>query len=415
MKIVGLVTEYNPFHNGHLYHLEKSKSLTNSDYSISVMSGNFVQRGEPALVDKWTRAKMAVDNGVDLVIELPVIYACQSAELFAYGAIKLLDNLGIVNFLCFGSEANDIEILDSIATILVNEPEQYQKYLKESLNKGNSFPSAREYALISYMKDLGFKNYQDLKNIMSSPNNILGIEYLKALYKINSSIVPYTIKRKGASYNNISLTGNISSATAVREEILKSTCIQVIKDAVPLSTYYQLQYFFNDNKKFNNLDNFSKIIIFLAREIGSEKLKDIMDVEDGLDNRIINCANNNTTINDMLSCISTKRYTMTRLKRILIHLLIDLDGPTFKLLHTHGPQYARLLASNRRGLELLKKAKENSNMQIITKFADYQKINNPILKQMIEFDKKSTDIYFLGLNNKNSISNLDYLTSPYIK
>ena len=415
MKTVGLITEYNPFHNGHLYHLEKSKSLTNSEYSIAVMSGNFVQRGEPAIVDKWTRAKMAVDSGVDLVIELPVIYACQSAELFAYGAVKLLDNLGIVNSLCFGSEADNIGILDLIATILVDEPEPYKKYLKESINKGNSFPNAREYALISHMINIGFNNWQELKNTISSPNNILGIEYLKALHKINSSIVPYTISRKDANYHNTSLTGSISSATAIRKEIFKRASIESIKNTVPLSTYHHLQYFFDNNKKYNSIDNFSQIIIFLAREIGPEKLKNIMDIENGLEKRIINCANNNTTINDMLNCISTKRYALTRLKRILLHLLISLDGPTFKLLHSHGPQYARILASNKKGLQLLKTIKENSNIQIITKFADYKKINDSIIHRMVEFDKRATDIFFLGLNNKNSISNLDFLTSPYIK
>ena len=415
MKTIGLVTEYNPFHNGHLYHLEKSKSITNSDYSIAVMSGNFVQRGEPAIVDKWTRAKMAVDNGVDLVIELPVVYACQSAELFAYGAVKLLDSLGIVNSLCFGSEADSIDILKPIATILVDEPELYRTYLRESLDKGNSFPSAREYALTNYMKDSCYSNYQELKNIISSPNNILGIEYLKALRKINSGIVPYTIKRQVANYHDKNLTGNISSATAIREEIYKNTCIQSIKDSVPLNTYYQLQDFLNSNMRFNNLDCLSQIIIFLTREIGPIKLKNIMDIEHGLEKRILNCADISTTVNDMLNCINTKRYALTRLKRILIHLLIDLDETTFKSLHMHGPQYARVLASNKKGLELLKKVIKNSDIHIITKFADYQKFNNSILNQMIEFDKKATDIYFVSLNNKNSISNLDYLTSPYIK
>ena len=188
MKIVGLITEYNPFHNGHLYHLEKSKSITGCDYTVSVMSGNFLQRGEPALTDKWIRAKMAIDNGVDLVIELPTLYACQSAEFFAYGAIKLLDSLNVIDYVSFGSEVGSIKDLKKIASILVNEPKEFKDILRDTLKLGIAFPKARSQALKKYLtlKNITIDNVED---ILNNPNNILGIEYIKALLKIDSKII----------------------------------------------------------------------------------------------------------------------------------------------------------------------------------------------------------------------------------
>ena len=191
MKVLGIIAEYNPFHNGHLYHLQESKKLVNADYSICIMSGNFTQRGDVALIDKWSRTEMALKSGIDLVIELPVIYSLSSAENFAYGSINILDKLGIVDYVSFGSEAGELSILDSIADILCNEPKEYVSLLNHELDKGISYPKAREKALLMYLNDI-----RKYANVLSSPNNILGIEYLKALRKIKSNLHPITIKRK---------------------------------------------------------------------------------------------------------------------------------------------------------------------------------------------------------------------------
>lgn len=413
MRTVGLITEYNPFHNGHLYHLEGSKKISGAEYSIAIMSGNFLQRGEPALVDKWTRAKMAIDNGVDLVIELPVVYACQSAEFFAFGSINILNSLGVVDSICFGSETGNVEILNEIAHILLDEPKLYTDYLKEFLCKGNSYPRSRQYALKKYLKSVNHKYSQEIGDVINHPNNILAIEYLKAIKKLDSKIIPYTIKRKNTGYHDKSLTDEISSATAIRESLLADLSLNKIKHTVPNATYIHLSNFLQYYENLNSIYNFSQIILYILRSCDHNKLKDIMDVSEGLDKRIINCAAANTTIDAILNCIITKRYTMTRLKRILMHLLIGLDKSLIQEIFSHGPQYIRVLGMNEKGIDLLKIIKKKGTLPIITKFADHKKFNNKTLNQMIGIDAKATDIYMTGL--KKGKMNLDYLISPYIK
>lgn len=210
--MLGIITEYNPFHNGHKLHIEKSKFKTNSKHCIVVMSGNFVQRGEPALIDKYIRTKMALLNGADLVIELPIIYATASAELFSLGAVDTLNKTGIVNKICFGSEAGDLKYFLEVADILADEPPNYKEILLEHLNQGISYPRARMLSLGQILnKDLSF---------LEEPNNILSIEYLKGLKKINSNISVHTIQREQAHFHSKDTTGSIASATAIRKVIL---------------------------------------------------------------------------------------------------------------------------------------------------------------------------------------------------
>ncbi|KNF08766.1 hypothetical protein CLPU_5c00730 [Gottschalkia purinilytica] len=417
MKILGLVTEYNPFHNGHLYHLLESKKITNSDYSVCIMSGNFLQRGEPALLDKWSRAKMAIDNGVDLVIELPFIYSCQSAEYFSYGAIKILDSLGIVDSICFGSEYGSIDSLGLIADVLIEEPDDYKEYLKKYLNEGNSYPKSRSSALYDFFKTQKLNDHLYLKELLSSPNNILGIEYMKALKKINSNIIPYTIKRISSNYHDKEIKGNISSATAIREEFFKNNALDNIKDTVPIETYNYLIDFLKDYKSFNSIENFNQILLYILRTMSHEDLSNYKEVEKGLENRILKCFSQSNDISNILNCIMTKRYTLTRLKRILFHILLNLDKNMFDYLNSFGPQYARVLGANRKGLEILSTAKNTSSIPIITKFSNYKKYKNNVLSKMIELDKKATDIYFMGLSGLTDVSsyNLDYYISPYFK
>ena len=250
MKVIGLITEYNPFHFGHLYHLEKSKKLTGADYSIAIMSGSFVQRGEPSLIDKWTKAKMAIDNGVDLVIELPFIFSSQTAELFAYGSIVLLHKLNIIDYISFGSELDDIDYLKTIADILVEEPSYYKQRLKKYLNMGYSFPVSRSNALEDYFSKFHIENPENIKNNLKMSNNILAIEYLKSLKIIDSSIKPITIKRIGSSYNEYKLNHRIASATGIRNSILNSN-IDSIKDYTPDKSFYHLVDYIDKYKNFN--------------------------------------------------------------------------------------------------------------------------------------------------------------------
>jgi predicted nucleotidyltransferase len=236
MKVAGIIVEYNPFHNGHKFHIEQTKKLTGADYIIAVMSGNYVQRGEPAVINKYLRTDMALLNGVDLCIELPTCYSSASAEFFAYGAVSILHKLGIVDYVCFGSEAGSIKHLDYIADILNSNNKEYQTILNKYIKQGNSYPKARELGILEYLKSIKSPYLKEIKKIISSPNNILGIEYIKALKKLGSSITPITITRTDKGYNEINLdkTSSYTSASSIRTNI---HTLASIKKYVPSNVY----------------------------------------------------------------------------------------------------------------------------------------------------------------------------------
>ncbi|MSS43879.1 nucleotidyltransferase [Anaerosalibacter bizertensis] len=414
MKVLGIISEYNPFHYGHLYHLEKSKKITGCNFSIAVMSGSFVQRGEPSFIDKWTKTKIAIDSGIDLVLELPSIFSVQSAELFAYGGVKLLDSLNIVDYISFGSELGELEILKFIAEIFAREPYYFKLMLKKYLDEGNSYSVSRSLALESFLKKDG-RNKCNYTNILKSPNNILAIEYLKALYILNSDIKPFTIKRVGSDYKETLFNNKYSSATSIRNKILKGD-LKEIKNYLPEATYYHINQYLNEYDSFNTMENYSHILLYLLRTIDKNSLSKIMDIEDGLENRLINYGFKYNNITQIINNTITKRYPKTRIQRILIHLLMGINKDIFLELKNTYPQYIRVLGMNNKGMNILNKIKQNTNISIINKFADYKKENNLQLHKMIYYDKKSTDLYFLGLQKEKSrISNLDYLKSPYIK
>lgn len=414
MKILGLVAEYNPFHYGHKYHLEQSKTITNSDHTIAIISGSFQQRGEPSMIDKWTKAKMAIDNGVDLVLELPFIFSSQSAEFFAYGSIKLMDSLNIVNYLSFGSEIGELYPLKQISTIVSTEPKYYKERLKYYLSNGLAFSVSRSNAFIDYRNTFDIKDKFNYKEILNNPNNILGIEYLKALERINSNIIPFTIKRSGSDYKDVNPSNKYPSATSIRN-LLKTNDLSSIKDLVPLETYYALDEYLIKYDQFNFLENYNQILLYLLRSINSEKLTNIMDVEIGLENRIISMANKYNNLKEIIDNIVTKRYPRSRIQRIFMHLLNDLDYNVFDKLSRFYPAYVRVLGSNTKGLNIINEIKKNTSLPIITKFADYKHLNNNILNEILSFDKKSTDLFFLGILNSKVLSNMDFYNSPYIK
>ncbi len=414
MNILGLIAEYNPFHYGHKYHLEESLSKTNTDYSVAVMSGSFVQRGEPSFIDKWTKAKMAVGNGVDLVLELPSIYSSQSAELFALGAVKLLNSLNIVDYLSFGSEIGDLEPLEIISKVLLEEPTDFKTNLAYNLSLGYSFPVSRSLALEVSLKDTPSSNRYDFKNILKQSNNILGIEYIKALSNIKSDIKAITIKRKGSDYKDKNINSDLSSATAIRETILKIG-IEASKDLIPLESFLLLEEYSLKYGKFNTLENYSDLIRYLFLTTDKETLKTIFDIDEGLENRIIKFVKKSNSIQEIISSISTKRYPSTRIQRIFTHLLLNLNERELKELYSYEPQYVRVLAANQKGLNILNKIKKNSNIKIITKFSNYKKYNNEIIDRFLYFETKATDIYFLGLDLKAPLVSMDYYVSPFIK
>ena len=400
MKITGIITEYNPFHLGHLYHLTEAKKDTCCDGVICVMSGNFVQRGMPALIDKWQRAEIAVKNGVDLVIELPLIFSISSAEGFSHGAISVLNSTNVVDNVYFGSEHGDVSDLMKISSTIVNETSHYKTNLKKELSTGVPYHTARVNALKSSLEGL------NLESILSSSNNILGIEYLKAIIRLNSSIKPYTLKRVGSNYNDETITSSFASATSIRK-ILESNDLTKIKDVVPKATYDSIEKLKNNNYTFVYPEHMFKYLKYKILT-DNNNLHKIPDIREGLENKIKKEILNSNNFDELILNIKSKRYTYTTISRILTSFFIGLEDYNVNELIKTCPNYIRPLAFNETGSKILKKIKENNNIKIINKLP--KNIDDPILK----LDLLGTKAYSI-LNP--SISPMeDYLRSPlYIK
>jgi predicted nucleotidyltransferase len=402
LKVVGLVVEYNPFHNGHLYHLEQSKKISGADCSVCIMSGNFIQRGEPALVNKWARAKMALAAGVDLVLELPVVYAMASAEFFAYGAVSILNSTGIIDYLCFGSESGELEDLKVIADVLVDEPASYKKLLKENLTKGHSYPAARESALSEYFNGCsGFEN--KTKNIIGLSNNILGIEYLKALKLLSSSITPVTINRISNSYNSETLSGNISSATAIRKNIMNTNenlMAHSVEAALPLSSIGLLKEEFKSGRGPVSSEAYELMLLSTLRQMTVQEISELPYISEGIENRIKEASKISGNMEELIKNITTKRYTRTRIQRTLFSAFTGLTALEFEAFTKgYGPQYIRALGFNKKGRELLSSINSKASLPVIIKTADFKKSCNPLLRRMLEIEAQTTDIYVLGYSN----------------
>lgn len=401
-KVLGIIAEYNPFHNGHLYHLNKSKELSKADYSIAVIGGNFTQRGEPAIIDKWSRARMALLNGVDLVLELPVLYATSSAENFAYGAIKILDSLGIVDDLYFGAENANIHILNDFAEILYKEPKKYKNLLAEELNKGLSFPSARENALMSYLG-----NARQYVNVLSSPNNILGIEYLKALKKTKSLINPIALDRTGVYHNQIEFSDNMASGTAIRNSI-NMNLLSDTEPLMPKTSYSIIKKASKDGHIVFDLSAYEKEIIFSLRKMSVDNIANLQDVSEGLENLIKKAANSCNNLKDLINSIVSKRYTKTRIQRILLYSLLGITKKDIMLSKKTVP-YARILGYNQNGKFLISEiVKLNPNIEFVASVKKYtDRCTNKNLQLMLEKDILATNVYTLGYK-RNSKGNLDF-------
>lgn len=421
MKILGLIVEYNPFHNGHLYHLKKSLEITNSTHSIAVMSGNFLQRGEPALFDKYKRAEMAVSNGVDLVVELPTLYACQSAEIFAHGAITLLNSLNCIDSLCFGSEHGDIDLLVEISKILINEPDKFKTLLKRNLDEGILFALARSKALSEYMLNHTNPNIDEnkLNDVLSTPNNILGIEYIKSLLKHKSTIRPYSITRIQADYNSETIESNICSATAIRKTLKEYNTLNSISNVVPIKTFELISKSIDNN--FNPMFDeyyFDTIRELVIRDLNI--LNSYFDVNEGIENKIYKSVFSCKNIFELQQSIKSKRYTLTKVKRILNNILLGItkdDMNTVK--NIMKLPYVRILAFNDKGREIIKQIKLNSEIKIINKFSNVNFEDDKVFETLIKYDIKATNMYNIPYykNNMNLLKGpMDYYLSPvYIK
>lgn len=358
--------------------------------------------GSTSLVDKWVKTQMAIINGVDLVIELPVLYSISSAENFADGAIKILNSLKIVDHISFGAETPNIDILEHLADILYNEPKEYQALLSIELDKGLSFPKARENALMMYLND-----QKNIKNIMSAPNNILAIEYLKSLRRHNSKIKPYVIGRFESDYNSNKINGNIASSTAIRN-IIKNGGFNIVSKLMPPSSLSLLIQNVKGGQVVPDISALEREIIFCLRKMTLNEIKDLPDVSEGLEYSIKDAANSCNTAIEFLNKLKSKRYTSTRIQRIMLYALLGITKKDIEISKKVNP-YIRVLGFNENGKHLLSEiSRANPKLQIITsvkKFIDTNKNRN--LELMLSKDIFATNVYTIAFDGTSS-GNLDF-------
>lgn len=388
MKICGLITEYNPFHNGHVHHMEEARRVTGCDYLIVVMSGNYVQRGTPAVIDKYERTRMALNGGADLILELPVLFSTGSAEVFAAAAVSLLNQLGCVDTICFGSEIGEIEPLRQIARVLNEEPTAFREDLRLFLRSGMNYPAARATALMELLAD----EIDDLEEILQSPNNILGIEYLRALDRFQSSIVPYTIKRWKTEHDSTETNDNVASATTLRNMLYEEDGVERITPYVTPFTAreFALKFGFCTPVRAND---FSQLLQY---KLMTEKdhLTDYLDFAPELKERVINILPEIYTFKEWAESLKTKSFTRTRINRALLHLLLNIRESDLKdYIDEDYCMYMRILGFRREAIPLLSEIKQNTNLPMISKMADAKNFLSPKALRLLQFDIDATDLY----------------------
>ncbi|XEC97065.1 nucleotidyltransferase [Paenibacillus tarimensis] len=393
MRSVGIIVEYNPFHNGHLYHLQQSVKITQADAVVAVMSGHFLQRGEPALLDKWMRTEMALLGGCDLVIELPVAYATQAAEWFAFGAVSLLDATGVVDALCFGSESGELESLLTIAKTLASEPEQFQLLLREALKTGLSYPNAYSAAVKRYMSEQGLHNAADYP--LAKPNNTLGLHYLLALERIHSRIEPYTIVREKAGYNQTDITDRqIASATAIRHKLMSDHSLAQIAPFVPQSTLHIMEKAWEAGQGPVSWELFFPKLLHQLASHSASGLSRYHEISEGLEHRLLQALGrlDRPDFESLLGALKTKRYTRTKLQRSLLAVLL---GHLKAELHSDrlqtGIDYIRVLGFTEKGRQLLKRMKQSAKLPVLLSAA-----RPPKQLRFLELDIRATSVYSLA-------------------
>lgn len=381
MSVIGIVCEFNPFHNGHKYLIDSVKS--ENDIIVAVMSGNFVQRGEPAIFPKETRVKAALLSGIDIVLELPFVYASASAEFFAFNAVKILSDFGC-DKIAFGTENADIESLNNAVDILLKEDFDYE--VKKYYSDGVSFPVARQMAFDKF----------NINCDISTPNNILAVEYIKAIRKLNAKIEPITVNRKGAGYNDTNAVDEFASATHIRQLIYNNESFEkYIPD-------YLLDLYNEDikNGRYVSTDKFDLATFSILRSKLNDDLTDIANMGEGLDNRIKSAVKNNTQLSKLYDDVKTKRYTHTRIKRAVLSLVLDVKACDLEI----SPPYCKVLGFNIKSSSIMGELAKNSKMPFVAVYSDIVNLNSENANRVFELENKSTDFYNLIMHNSSSCS-----------
>lgn len=380
MKIGGIVAEYNPFHNGHRYQLQKSVESGELTHTVAVMSSNYVQRGEAAIISKWARAEMAVKNGIDLVIELPTLWSTSYAQRFAEGAVSLLDALGCVDTLSFGSEIGNIDEL--IACQKAINSEEVSERLKENLDLGLGFATARAEAMRTVCGNRFF-------DILDGANNTLGIEYLNALDRLGSDITPMTIKRKGAAHDSIMRNDNFASASEIRRMIRDNSKEWEVYVPQSVADIYNREAKEQKAPCLNEKLEFS--ILCCMRQLSAEDIGLSPDVSEGIEYRIHEAALKARTLDELYSLAKTKRYSHARIRRIVLHAFMGFVADDYK----GNPPYIHVLAMNDKGKEILKEAKEKAKLPIVTKASDFDSLDE-YGRHVFALEDMCTDVFSLS-------------------
>lgn len=393
MKTVGLIVEYNPLHNGHVHHFNEAKAVTGAEAAIAVMSGHFLQRGEPALVGKWARAEMALAMGADLVIELPVRYSAAPAEWFAHGAVCLLDRTGVVDALCFGSELGRLDPLQHLAVQLAKEPASFRQQLRRELQTGISYPAAFAAAA----KKMAGGESADL----AGPNNSLGLHYLIALARLGSTIVPYTIPRIKADYHQASVNDSrIASATAIRMHMMQEGGLSAVAPLMPAATLAVLEREFAAGRGPVTWESLGALLLYRLSTLTAEQLARFGEVDEGLEHRLLSALSalrrESFRVERLIDVLKTKRYTRTKLQRMLVRILLEQPKTAFsRSTLEQGPAYLRVLGFNERGRALLRRIQRQSPLPVITSAG---KTNASLLEE----DIRATAVYALAFRDADT-------------
>lgn len=390
MKVIGIIAEYNPFHKGHAYQIACAREQFGADYVVAVMSGDFVQRGAPAIVDKYTRAEMALRGGADAVFELPSLWATASAEYFANGAVAALDRLGVVNGVCFGCETPDLQIMREVVGYLAKEPPEFQQKLRERLQAGDTYPTARLQAM---RECVAAEKKPFVTEMLSTPNNILAIEYLKAIHKRNSKLEAFPIRRIGQSYHESGLpqeAQTYASASAIRRMIFAKETEQ-IKDALPKEVGFILlnkieQGFFLKE------DDFSQMLSY--RLLSDTEYEKIADVTPDLANRVRRLLPEFRSVTEFCEKLKTKEITYTRASRVLFHMLLQHDKEMYELAQELGGiSYLRLLGIRKESVSLLSEMKKSAAVPLLCRKKDMEAVRQSAAGSLLRLDRLASALY----------------------
>lgn len=376
MKTAAIICEYNPIHNGHKYQIARTRELCGADFIVAIMSGNYVQRGDVAIYSKELRARSAIVCGADLVLELPTVFAMQSAEFFAKGGIEIANATGIIDFLSFGAETDNIEALSEIARVLSDEPQKFTALLKAHLDNGIAYPSARANAITGILGSEAAK-------LISTPNNILGVEYCKALISSQSPITPITIKRMGAEHDSAIAKDGFSSATNIRQLLLSGN-IQSAFSYIPEECHQIFR-----NAEIHITDSMEKAIIAELIKIPVSQLSTIADIGEGLENRIKSAALQSETLENLVDMIKTKRYTHSRIRRILLSAYLGITDAHRR----QSAPYIKILDHNEKGQKLIARMKKTASLPIVRNTSQINKLKNTEIKNFWERERLMDKLY----------------------